>query len=141
MAHCSPLVKAATGAAGVEAMDEVVVAAKLEHAVGENLAASSGEKCLVSPDAEDTLSEGGSESENSWTYNFGSSTITVGKINEMVEKGYFPEGGARTLGAEIVPEPDNDEAVVYEDFFHVGLRMPPDPALADTLLHVQAQLN
>jgi hypothetical protein len=39
----------------------------------------------------------------------------------MAEKGYFSEGKARAPGAETVPEPDNDEAVVYEDFFVVGL--------------------
>jgi hypothetical protein len=40
-----------------------------------------------------------------------------------------------------VPEPDNDEAVVYEDFFIAGLRMPPHLALPDILLHFQAQLH
>jgi hypothetical protein len=36
------------------------------------------------------------------------------KSKEMVEKGYFVEGEARTLEAESVPELDNDEAVMYE---------------------------
>jgi hypothetical protein len=35
----------------------------------------------------------------------------------MVEKDYFLEGEARAPGAETVPEPDNDKAMVYEDFF------------------------
>jgi hypothetical protein len=39
-------------------------------------------------------------------------------------------------GTETVPEPDNDEAMVYEDFFVAGLRMPPHLALADILLHL-----
>jgi hypothetical protein len=78
----------------------------------------------VSPDT-DTLSEGGLGNENSRTYYFGSSTITVGKIKEMVEKGYILEDETHALGAEIVPEPYDDEAVVYEDSFVVGLRMPP----------------
>jgi hypothetical protein len=68
-------------------------------------------------------------------------TITVGKIKEMVEKCYFPEGEARPPGAEMVPEPDNDEAVVYKDFFVAGLCIPPHLALADILLHIQAQLH
>jgi hypothetical protein len=84
MAHCSPLGEAVAGVAGVKNIDEAVIVAKLEWAFGENPTASDGEKCLASPDAEDILSEGGSESENSWTYYFGSSVITVGKINEMV---------------------------------------------------------
>jgi hypothetical protein len=40
-----------------------------------------------------------------------------------------------------MPEPDDEEAVVYEDFFIAGLCMPPHPALADILLHFQAQLH
>jgi hypothetical protein len=40
-----------------------------------------------------------------------------------------------------VPESNNDEAVVYVDFFVAGLRMPPHPALVDILLHFQAQLH
>jgi hypothetical protein len=59
----------------------------------------------------------------------------------MVEIGYFPEGGARASGTKTVLEPDDDEAMVYEDFFVVGLCMPPHPALADILLHFQAQLH
>jgi hypothetical protein len=59
----------------------------------------------------------------------------------MVEKCYFLEAGARAPGTETVPESDDDEAVVYEDFFVAGLRMPPHPALADILLHFQAQLH
>jgi hypothetical protein len=63
-----------------------------------------------------------------------SSTITVGKIKEMEEKCYFPEGEARAPGDETVQEPNGDKAVVYEDFFIAGLRMPPHPALANILL-------
>jgi hypothetical protein len=43
-------------------------------------------------------------------------TITVDKIKEMVEKGYFVEVEAHVPDAETVPEPNNDEAIVYEDF-------------------------
>jgi hypothetical protein len=35
----------------------------------------------------------------------------------------------------------DDEAVVFEDFFVARLCMPPHPALADILLHFQAQLH
>jgi hypothetical protein len=69
------------------------------------------------------------------------STITIGKIKEMVEKDYFPKGGAHVPGAKIMLEPNSDEAMVYEDFFVAGFCMPPHPALADILLHFQAQLH
>jgi hypothetical protein len=141
MARCSPLGEAAANMMEVEDIDEALVTAELEHAFGENPAASIGEKCLVSSDAEDTLSEGGLGNDNSWTYYFGSSTITISKIKEMVEKCYFSEGKAHAPGAETMLEPENDEAVVYVDFFVAGLCMPLHPALADILLHFQAQLH
>jgi hypothetical protein len=135
MACCSPLDEAAIGMAEVENMDEAIIAVELEHAFEENPVASNVERHPVSSDTEDTLSEGGSGNENSRTYYFGSSTITIGKIKEMVEKGYFPEGGERSPGMETVSEPDDDEAMVYEDFFTAGLCMPLHPALANILLH------
>jgi hypothetical protein len=57
----------------------------------------------------------------------------------MVEKGYFVNDEARAPLSEAVPEPEDDEAVVYEDFFAAGVRMPLHPALADILLKFQAQ--
>jgi hypothetical protein len=141
MARCSLLAEAVVGAAEVENMDEAVVAAELERAFGEDCATSDGEKGLASPATEETLSEGGSDGENSRMYYFGSSTITMGKVKEMVEKGYFSEGGARESGAKTMPEPDDNEVVVYGDFFITGLRMPPHPALTNILLHFQVQLH
>jgi hypothetical protein len=40
---------------------------------------------------DDSTDGGASDDENSRTYYFGASTITLGKIKEMVEKGYFAE--------------------------------------------------
>jgi hypothetical protein len=60
---------------------------------------------------------------------FGSSTIIVSKIKEIEEKGYFTEDEDRAPEVETMLEPNNYEAVVYEDFFVAGLHM----------LHFQAQ--
>jgi hypothetical protein len=38
-------------------------------------------------------------------------------------------------------EPNGNEAIIYEDFFIAGLHVPPHPALANILLHFQAQLH
>jgi hypothetical protein len=135
MSHCSPLGDAVATVAEVENIDEAAVAAELERAFEENPAASDGEKRHANPGARHTLSEGVSDNENSWTYYFQSLTITVGKIKEMEEKGYFPEDEAHAPGAKIVLEPNDDEAVVYKDFFVTGLCMPLHPALADILLN------
>jgi hypothetical protein len=75
-----------------------------------------------------------SDDENSQTYYFESLTIIVGKIKEMVEKGYFMEGDVRVPGAEREPEPDSEEAVVYGDLFSTGLLMPLHPTLADRFI-------
>jgi hypothetical protein len=96
--------------------------------------ASDGEGPTFSAGGADT-SVGTSDDENSQTYYFGPSTITRGKIKEMVEKGYFAEGEAYEPRAEMIPEPDNDEAIVYKDLFVTGLRMPPHPVFDDILLH------
>jgi hypothetical protein len=55
--------------------------------------------------------------------------------------GYFIEGSAREPGEEVVPYPDDDEAVVIEEFFTTGLWMPPQPTLTDILLKFQVQLH
>jgi hypothetical protein len=142
MAHCNPLGEATTRAVEVENIDRVVVMTDIEWTISENPAASDGEERLLSPGtADDSLGEGGSNDENSRTYYFGSSTITIGKIKEMVEKGYFLEGEPRAPRAETVLEPDNDEAIVYKDFFVASLRIPSHPSLADILLKFQAQLH
>jgi hypothetical protein len=96
---------------------------------------------LRAQNAEDDLDEGTSDNTQLWMCYFGSSIITVGKIKEMEEKGYFPKGEARTPGAEIVLEPSGNEAIMYKDFLIAGLCMPRHPALADILLHFYAQLN
>jgi hypothetical protein len=89
----------------------------------------------VSLNNDDDLGKGASDSAKPWMCYFGSSTITVRKIKEMEERRYFPEGEGHALGTKTVPKPNDNEAVVYEDFFIAGMRMPLHPALTDILLH------
>jgi hypothetical protein len=56
--------------------------------------------------------------------------VTVSRIQEMMDSGYFAKVGARALGEETVLEPKNDEVVMFEEFFAVGLRMPPHLVLS-----------
>jgi hypothetical protein len=142
MARCIPLSETVANMTEVEDVDKVVSAAEIMQTASENPITSDAEGCLSSPDvAEDSRDEGGSNDENSRTYYFGSSTVTVGKIKEMMENGYFVEGKARAHGGETVPELDSNEVIMYEEFFVAGLHMPPHPALADILLKFQAQLH
>jgi hypothetical protein len=130
MSHCISLGEAAAAVAEVENVEEIIVSAKLEHTFGENHVVSDGER-----HAEDDLGEGASDSAKLRMCYFGSSTITVGKIKEMEERGYFPEGEVHAPGTETMPEPNDDEAIVYKDFFIICLCMPVHPTLADILLH------
>jgi hypothetical protein len=145
MARCSPLSEIATAnVAEAKNPDVVDSLAGVAQAIGggEMLGDSDGESHALSAGRSDDSADGGaSDDENSRMYYFGALTITLGKIKEMVEKGYFAESEARAPRAEAVPEPNNDDVVVYEDFFDTGLCMSPHPALADILLHFQAQLH
>jgi hypothetical protein len=55
--------------------------------------------------------------------------------------GYFVEGSGREPRQEVVPDPADDEVVIFEEFFAVGLRMPPQPALIDILVKFRVQLH
>jgi hypothetical protein len=67
--------------------------------------------------------------------------VIVSRIQELVERGYFAEGGARASGEEMVSEPNDDEAVMFSEFFTAGLRMPLHPVLTVILLKLQMQLH
>jgi hypothetical protein len=55
--------------------------------------------------------------------------------------GYFAEVSGCEPGKEVIPEPGNDEAVVFKEFFAAGLRMLSHPVLTDILLKFEVQLH
>jgi hypothetical protein len=67
-------------------------------------------------------------------YDFGQLTIMKARLASFESFArYFPKGYARPPSAESIPVPHEDEAVVFKDFFIVGLRTPPHPVLLDIL--------
>jgi hypothetical protein len=44
-------------------------------------------------------------------------------------------------GEEVVLEPAGDEAVVFEEFFAAGLRMPLQSVIVDNLVNFRVQLH
>jgi hypothetical protein len=64
---------------------------------------------------------------------FGPSTVIVSQIRGMIDSGYFAKSLSREPGEETIPEPNPNEAVVFEEFFTAGLRMPPHLVLSDIL--------
>jgi hypothetical protein len=58
---------------------------------------------------------------------FGRSTVTAGDLVVMKKLGYFGENDDELIcfaKEEIVPEPKEDEVVVFKSFFRAGLRFP-----------------
>jgi hypothetical protein len=76
-----------------------------------------------------------------WRYDFGASSVTVSLIRQLESLGYFDEGSAREPGDWTVPEPNPNEAIVFKEFFAVGLRMLPHPAFTEILLKFWVQLH
>jgi hypothetical protein len=58
---------------------------------------------------------------------FGRSTVTADDMVIMKKFGYFGEAESRLVhfvGEEVVPEPKDDEFIVFKSFFRAGLRFP-----------------
>jgi hypothetical protein len=68
------------------------------------------------------------------SYHFRASSVTVSHIQQLESLGYFAEGLACELGEETMLELNLDEAVVFKEFFVMGLWMPPHPAFTKILL-------
>jgi hypothetical protein len=54
------------------------------------------------------------------SYDFGASSVTVGRIRQLETLGYFVEGSACEPGEETVLELADDEVVVFEEFSSRG---------------------
>jgi hypothetical protein len=75
------------------------------------------------------------------SYDFGLSIVTVGRIRQLEALRYFAEGSTHELGEETVLKLADEEAVVFNEFFAMGLWMRPHPALTEILLKYRVQLH
>jgi hypothetical protein len=85
-------------------------------------------------EVEQIVAKGGSEEDNSILspmkpshIEFGKSTVTTGDMVMMKKLGYFGEAESKLVrfaGEEVVPQPREDEVVVFKSFFRAGLRFP-----------------
>jgi hypothetical protein len=76
------------------------------------------------------------------SYDFGKSGVTMACIASLESFAhYFLKGYGRAPGAETILDPHENEAVVFEDFFAVGLHIPPHPVLLDILRRFRVQLH
>jgi hypothetical protein len=93
------------------------------------------------PSSEDTLSDlVATELQPGHTVEFGTSRISLVRVEEMQQLGYFGDGVGRVLGAEEIPEPEG-ELVVFEAFFITGLRLPAHNFVAEALQRFDVQVH
>jgi hypothetical protein len=103
--------------------------------------ASSGWGGAASDEAEVEAEDTVDPCEFAQSYDFGASLVTVGHIRQVESLLYFAEGSTCELGEETVPELNDDEAIVFEKFFMVALRMRPHLALTEIFLKYWVQLH
>jgi hypothetical protein len=85
---------------------------------------------------------GGEDALAGISFDFGLLKVTKGHISDLESSShYFPKGFARPPSKDSVPVPKQDEVVVFEDFFAVGLRIPPHLVLLDILHKFWVQLH
>jgi hypothetical protein len=71
---------------------------------------------------------------------FGVSRISLVRVQDMQQLGYFGDGVGRVPGAEEIPEPEG-ELVVFEAFFVAGLRLPAHRFVAEVLQRFEVQVH
>jgi hypothetical protein len=111
----------------------------------ETLTASSSSDCSSGEAANDVAEAAAEDTvdlhEPVRSYDFGMSSVTVGRIWQLEFLRYFAKASAREPGEETILELNDNEAVVFEEFFVTGLHMPPHPAFAEILLKFWVQLH
>jgi hypothetical protein len=75
---------------------------------------------------------------------FGKSTVTEDDMVMMRKLGYFGEAESKLVwfaGEEIIPEPKEDEVVVFKSFFRAGLRFPLNDMIGEVLKNFEIYLH
>jgi hypothetical protein len=75
---------------------------------------------------------------------FGRSTVTADDMVIMKKLGYFGEVESRLVhfaSEEVVPEPKDDEVVVFKSFFRAGLRFPLYDIIGEVLKNFEIYLH
>jgi hypothetical protein len=75
---------------------------------------------------------------------FGKSTVSAEDLVMMKKLGYFGEAESKLIrfaGEEVIPEPKEDEVVVFKSFFRAGLRFPLYDIIGDVLKKFEIYLH
>jgi len=81
----------------------------------------------------DSLEVADSGSDAVVSFEFGLSRVTSSDLDEFAKAGWFTRDFARPSEGEVVPDPHDDEVVVYKEFFLVGLRFSSHPLVVGVL--------
>jgi hypothetical protein len=73
------------------------------------------------------------------TYSFGRSVIYGGDVASLQKNRMI--GTARAPGRETVPNPQENEVVIFRDLLFVGLRFPLHPAVVDILWYFDIYMH
>jgi hypothetical protein len=106
-------------------------------------------------EAGQTVVEGKSDNEGEEDYNilnttkpshleFEKSTVTEDDMIMMKKLGYFGESKSKLIqfaGEEIIPEPRDDEVMVFKSFFRAGLRFPLNDMIGEVLKNIEIYLH
>jgi hypothetical protein len=106
-------------------------------------------------EAEQTVAEGGSDDESEEDNNilspskrsnieFGKSTVTEEDLVVMKMLGYFGEDEGKLIrfaGEEVIPEPKEDEVVLFRSFFRAGLWFPLYDMIGEVLKRFEIYLH
>jgi len=74
-----------------------------------------------------------SASDAAVSFAFGLSRLTSSDLDEFAKAGWFAQDLARSSEGEVVPDPHDDEVVVYKEFFLAGLRFLSNPLVVGVL--------
>jgi hypothetical protein len=74
------------------------------------------------------------------TVEFGVSRMSLVRVQDMQQLGYFGGGVGRVSGAEEVPKPEG-ELVVFEAFFIAGLHLPAHRFVSEVLQKFEVQVH
>jgi hypothetical protein len=75
---------------------------------------------------------------------FEKSTVTEDDMPMMMKLGYFGEAESKLVwfaGEEVIPEPKEDEVVVFKSFFRAGLRFPLNEMVGEVLKNFEIYLH
>jgi hypothetical protein len=75
---------------------------------------------------------------------FEKSTVTEDDMPMMIKLDYFGEAESKLVrfaGGEVIPEPKEDEVVVFKSFFRAGLRFPLNKMIGEVLKNFEIYLH